>query len=66
MLSLFYCIARGVWELWSPWNPCSVNCGNGAQIRSRSCTKGEGGVDCKGHSEQTRSCNNGNCPSKKK
>jgi hypothetical protein len=44
---------------WSGWSACSVMCGNGTQIRNRSCDNpapAHGGVDCIGDSGEIQSC----------
>ena len=54
----------GLYTPWSEWSVCSDTCGNGVQIRSRSCTAPppqEGGKDCVGPPDEVRECNMGPC-----
>ncbi|KAJ7385868.1 hypothetical protein OS493_013904 [Desmophyllum pertusum] len=53
---------NGGYSPWGEWSTCSDTCGNGVQIRSRSCTappQRKGGKDCSrfGPSEETKTCN---------
>ena len=32
-------VRPGIWTSWSPWSPCSVQCGSGRQSRHRECIK---------------------------
>merc|ERR1712168_123630 len=50
---------------WSDWGVCSEGCGDGTQVRTRSCTKpspAHGGKDCKGVKEESRPCKVKECP----
>ena len=54
----------GRYSQWSAWSQCSVTCGNGTQLRSRSCTNpppADNGAPCKEHSEESRICTSENC-----
>lgn len=55
----------GGWGQWTTWSTCSVACGDGQETRSRFCNDpapSNGGQDCSGVSEESRSCNDGDCP----
>jgi len=52
------------WGDWSEYSTCSVTCGGaGTQTRTRSkaVEASGGGFDCAGPTEETTSCNNGEC-----
>ncbi|KAM8881275.1 SCO-spondin isoform 1-T4 [Synchiropus picturatus] len=50
-----------VYEPWSPWSDCSVSCGTGLRIRTRSCHHTEGGPTCDSTVE-TEACKMSTCP----
>ncbi|GAB1290783.1 SCO-spondin [Apodemus speciosus] len=53
------CAVPGGWTLWSSWSPCSVSCGGGSQVRTRSCTESapqHGNLSCQGPDTQTQHC----------
>ncbi|XP_069119936.1 uncharacterized protein [Argopecten irradians] len=55
----------GGWSRWSDFGPCSVTCGQGHQIRIRTCdnpSPGNGGKACKGGDQDGRACTNVECP----
>ena len=55
------------WGDWSEYSACSVTCGGaGTQTRTRSkaVEASGGGFDCVGPTEETTSCNNGECSGK--
>ena len=55
------------WGEWSEYSTCSVTCGGaGTQTRTRSkaVEASGGGFDCVGPTEETTSCNNGECSGK--
>ena len=55
----------GSWGVWGDYGECSATCGDGTQARSRSCDSpapADGGAECVGEHEETRSCNDGDCP----
>lgn len=57
---------HGKYTDWTPWSTCSPTCAGGIQQRSRSCTNpppANGGRHCRGPAEETKGCNNQNCPS---
>ncbi|EDO49204.1 predicted protein, partial [Nematostella vectensis] len=57
----------GNYSQWSEWTSCTVTCGGGEQMRSRTCTNPTphfGGKDCSaiGASTETGSCQTQECP----
>lgn len=54
----------GSWSQWSQWSLCSKTCGDGAQVRSRSCSDpkpASGGSPCSGISSQEKYCRVRDC-----
>ncbi|XP_072404715.1 adhesion G protein-coupled receptor B2 isoform X7 [Chiloscyllium punctatum] len=50
-------------EEWSQWSVCSLTCGMGSQVRTRSCVASPYGTLCSGPLRETRVCNNSaTCP----
>ncbi|XP_051775006.1 adhesion G protein-coupled receptor B2 isoform X3 [Erpetoichthys calabaricus] len=50
-------------EEWSQWSVCSLTCGQGLQIRTRSCVSSPYGTLCSGPLRESRLCNNtATCP----
>uniref|UniRef100_A0A8C9V0W0 Adhesion G protein-coupled receptor B2 n=1 Tax=Scleropages formosus TaxID=113540 RepID=A0A8C9V0W0_SCLFO len=50
-------------EAWSQWSVCSLTCGQGWQVRTRSCVSSPYGTLCSGPLRETRTCNNtATCP----
>ncbi|XP_067361357.1 adhesion G protein-coupled receptor B2 isoform X14 [Channa argus] len=50
-------------EEWSQWSVCSLTCGQGWQVRTRSCVSSPYGTLCSGALRETRMCNNSaSCP----
>lgn len=50
-------------EEWSQWSICSLTCGQGWQVRTRSCVSSPYGTLCSGALRETRMCNNtSSCP----
>uniref|UniRef100_A0A7N4PKH2 Adhesion G protein-coupled receptor B2 n=1 Tax=Sarcophilus harrisii TaxID=9305 RepID=A0A7N4PKH2_SARHA len=50
-------------EEWSQWSVCSLTCGQGLQVRTRSCVSSPYGTLCSGPLRETRTCNNTDtCP----
>uniref|UniRef100_A0A670Y3S6 Adhesion G protein-coupled receptor B2 n=1 Tax=Pseudonaja textilis TaxID=8673 RepID=A0A670Y3S6_PSETE len=45
-------------EEWSQWSVCSLTCGQGTQVRTRSCVSSPYGTLCSGLLRETRTCNN--------
>ncbi|XP_078377130.1 SCO-spondin-like isoform X1 [Oculina patagonica] len=59
------CPVNGRWSQWGDWCKCSKTCGTGNQNRKRTCSNPppqHGGKQCKGPSEQTKSCLLKQCP----
>ncbi|XP_034337070.2 SCO-spondin [Magallana gigas] len=59
------CPIDGGFSLWSAWSLCTVSCGGGTSIRSRSCTNPSplyGGKNCVGAKEQIINCSIQHCP----
>lgn len=55
----------GVWSDWEEWGTCSLTCGDGTKMRSRTCDNpapSNGGADCAGDADDTQACNDGACP----
>lgn len=53
------CPIDGGWSVWGNWSSCSKTCGNGFQIRARSCTNPKpqyGGNFCQGQLQERRPC----------
>ncbi|XP_076457727.1 uncharacterized protein LOC143291640 isoform X2 [Babylonia areolata] len=53
------CPKDGGWTEWTEWTLCSVTCGSGQRIRTRSCTNpspSNGGRFCEGHARETHRC----------
>ena len=53
------CKVDGNWSVWGLWSVCSVSCGKGIQGRQRYCDNpapANGGLDCNGLAEETRTC----------
>ncbi|XP_078574438.1 uncharacterized protein LOC144860857 [Branchiostoma floridae x Branchiostoma japonicum] len=60
------CPVDGGWSDWSAWSDCSVTCGVGTQIRSRTCTNpapANDGAECDGDAVGAQECDSGvSCP----
>ncbi|KAK3095541.1 hypothetical protein FSP39_015906, partial [Pinctada imbricata] len=60
-----HCPIDGNWSSWAAWGSCTVTCGGGTKVRSRSCTNPSpqyGGASCSGSSSSSTSCNTHHCP----
>ncbi|XP_053385659.1 uncharacterized protein LOC123538853 [Mercenaria mercenaria] len=58
-------VVDGNWAHWSSWTSCDVTCGNGTQVRTRTCTDPapeHGGANCTGQHSQTMQCTKDLCP----
>ncbi|XP_020632778.1 SCO-spondin-like, partial [Orbicella faveolata] len=59
------CPIHGGWSSWYVAKPCSVSCGSGVAIHSRSCTNPapkHGGKPCNGHAQKQQACTEDPCP----
>uniref|UniRef100_W5N7X9 Sema domain-containing protein n=1 Tax=Lepisosteus oculatus TaxID=7918 RepID=W5N7X9_LEPOC len=59
------CPVDGSWSCWSPWSKCSVTCGGGHYMRTRTCTSPPpafGGDICLGLHTEEALCNTQPCP----
>lgn len=62
-LHLVCCSGDPAAEEWSQWSVCSLTCGQGWQVRTRSCVSSPYGTLCSGALRETRMCNNtASCP----
>jgi len=58
------CPVDGVLSSWSNFGACSTTCGDGIQLRTRTCTPPtNGGNPCSGDTEEQQDCNLQVCPS---
>ena len=61
-----YYIVNGGWSSWSVSTTCSVTCGSGVEILSRTCTNPapkHGGRSCSGAGRKEQACSKNPCPS---
>ncbi|KAL2085237.1 hypothetical protein ACEWY4_018557 [Coilia grayii] len=59
------CPVDGGWSCWSPWSKCSVTCGGGHYMRTRTCSNpppAYGGDICLGLHTEEALCNTQQCP----
>ncbi len=59
VISVLHLTVSGAWSSWSGWSNCSVECGDGQRVRSRTCSKPRphhGGSNCSGNSEESIQC----------
>ncbi|XP_057298019.1 SCO-spondin-like isoform X2 [Hydractinia symbiolongicarpus] len=59
------CPVDGGLTSWTPFSGCSLTCGHGTQVRTRSCTNpapAHGGKGCTGYLKQSRTCKERECP----
>ena len=66
VLNPLYYLVPGGWSSWSVAKPCSVSCGSGIEILSRSCTNPSpqhGGKSCSGKAQKQQACSRNPCPS---
>ncbi len=65
MSSFPYLSVDGSWSCWSPWSKCSVTCGGGHYMRTRTCNNpppAYGGDICLGLHTEEALCNIQPCP----
>ncbi|KAA8580474.1 hypothetical protein FQN60_013432, partial [Etheostoma spectabile] len=58
------CPVNGHWSEWTEWSECDTQCGGGVRQRNRTCSAPppkNGGLDCKGMTLQSQSCNSQPC-----
>nr|XP_034327535.1 uncharacterized protein LOC105323126 [Crassostrea gigas] len=58
------CPIDGGFSNWGSWGTCSVTCGGGTQVRTRSCSNPApqyGGANCAGSPSQNKTCNTNVC-----
>jgi hypothetical protein len=63
-----FSLVHGNFSAWANWTECTVECGNGTQVRGRECNNpapAYGGEPCQGDAIQMDFCNEHHCPSKK-
>lgn len=59
------CPIDGNWIEWSPWSKCDPSCGEGLEIRRRTCSDPipqNGGAYCAGSNSDSRTCYLTHCP----
>lgn len=57
-------LVDGGWSAFGDWGPCSVSCGTGVRVRTRSCTSpapSGGGAYCLGCNSETELCASDPC-----
>ncbi|CAG2202260.1 Hemicentin-1,Coadhesin,Adhesion G protein-coupled receptor B3,Adhesion G protein-coupled receptor B2,Thrombospondin-1,Mucin-like protein [Mytilus edulis] len=62
---LLGCPIRGKWGSWTGWSRCSVSCGIGSRMRTRSCDNpapANNGPECSGPGSESRKCAPKPCP----
>ena len=61
----FLSTVDGDWSNWNKWTACTKTCGEGTQIRIRTCDHPKplhGGKQCEGAAQEARVCNTRKCP----
>jgi len=57
------CPVDAIVNQWAAWGRCSESCGNGIQVRTRTCTGPRwGGESCPGNLREEKACMVKNCP----
>ena len=60
----FFTAVDGGFSKWTPFSACSVTCGSGVKVRTRTCTNPPRqwkGKDCVGARQESMACNEGPC-----
>ncbi|KAI8512763.1 Thrombospondin type 1 repeat-containing protein [Branchiostoma belcheri] len=52
------------WSEWTDWSTCSATCGEGEQVRTRTCLEATPGDICAGQDTEIQPCNLGTCKEK--
>ncbi|XP_078662008.1 SCO-spondin-like [Branchiostoma floridae x Branchiostoma belcheri] len=52
------------WSEWTDWSTCSATCGEGEQVRTRTCLEATPGDICAGQDTEIQPCNMGTCKEK--
>lgn len=63
--ALMFALVDGSWSCWSSWSKCSVTCGGGHYMRTRTCSNpppAYGGDICLGLHTEEALCNTQPCP----
>ena len=63
---MLYYLVPGGWSSWSVAKPCSVSCGSGIEILTRTCTNPapqHGGKSCPREAQKQQACSKNPCPS---
>ena len=61
---LIVVIVDGDWIPWSEWSECSRTCGDGLQLRNRTCSNpvpSNGGKECVGNATESLHCKEADC-----
>jgi len=65
LYTVYVLTTPGQFTQWTNWSECSVSCGRGVNIRTRSCTAptpGPFGLDCEGPKTERKDCEEKPCP----
>ena len=66
-ITFCFVLVDGKFSTWSKWSNCSKSCGDGVQVRTRSCTDpapSGGGRACQGNVFEIMECHVLKCPGK--
>ena len=64
MMMMIDVLVDGGWGDWSSWQPCSASCGEGVELRHRTCDRPRpehGGRECVGRDTDRRPCRLATC-----
>ena len=64
LFTIAFTAVDGGFSKWTPFSACSVTCGSGAKVRTRTCTNPPRqwkGKDCVGPRQEPMACNEGPC-----